>query len=331
MIMDLLQALSLLEQLPIETKAIESNEVLAHYLSDFALRFVPGSESSISPLVGQARFWLFLPFATVRDFPCCSADQVHRLALASTFAIIYNILFDAVLDDPGGPDITIQVLADDALARLHEQLYTLFPAGSLFWDYYRPLYERFLQSMVEERIAHKGRPQPYSYSDFERLAQGKMSMALLNPVGQAVLDGTPERIPALQAAWDELNVAVVIMDDIADWEEDFRQGNFTYLLSKALHIEYADQLMPQDEESLFTQVVFSGAMESLYRQGVAHLERAAELARAAKSDALAALASERANMFRKFGRQLFHRKLAALHQHLAGPTTIPTASKEEVP
>lgn len=318
--MDLLQGLSLLDALPGEAEIMENNEALAHFLSNYALRFAPGPELSGSSPDGQPGFWLFLPFATIPDFPACSSDHVRRLAVASTYAIIYNILFDTMLDDPDRPDTRTQILADVALAKLHEHLYALFPASSVFWIHYRPLYERFLLSMVDERVAHKGRPQPYSYPDFEDLAQRKMSMALMNPVGQAVLNGTPEHIPSLQAAWDELNVAVVIMDDIADWEEDYRQNNFTYLLAHALRIGQADQLLPEDDETLFTQVVFSGAMESLYRQGATHLERAAAIAKEINANALASLAQERAGMFRKFGRQLFLRKLTALRQNLISQT-----------
>lgn len=319
--MDLLHGLSFLEALPGEAEVIEDNWALAHFLSDYALRFAPGGEQPPSPSNGQPGFWLFLPFATIPDFPSCSLDQVRRLAIASTFAIIYNILIDTVLDDPGRPDITTQILANAALTKLHEHLYALFPASSVFWMHYRPLYENFLRSMVDERVAHKGHPQPYIYSDFKDLAQRKMSMALMNPVGQAVLNGTPEHIPSLQAAWDELNVAVVIMDDIADWEEDYRQNNFTYLLAQALHIGQPDQLLPEEDETLFTQVVFSGVMETMYRQGASHLERAAALAKEVNAEALAFLAQERATMFRKFGRQLFFRKLTALRQSMVNQTT----------
>ena len=314
--MNLTQGLTLLKMLPGEVAGIENEKVLANYLSDFALKFAPGYEASRISLPSQPAFWLFLPFATASDFPDCSRSQIRELALAGTYAIIYNILFDTVMDNPDSSDITAQALAESTLGTLYAHLYSLFPAGSPFWDFCHPLYERFLQAMVEEKEAHKGQPQPFTYDDFCRLARGKMSLALLNPVGQAILNSSLERIPVLLKAWEELNVAVVIMDDIKDWEADFRQNNYTYLLAQALHVERTGQQTLDDGDDLISRVVFSGEMEELYRRGAAHLERAAALARSVDAPALAGLAKDRALMFRKFSRQLVLRKLNELSLHL---------------
>ncbi len=321
--MNLTQGFLLLNQLPAAVEGLPEGQDLAWYLSDYALQFVPGKDQQRPTHTnGQPDFWLFLPFATAADFPNCSSRQTLELALASTYMIIYSFLFDTVVDDPGSPEITTQVLAEAALAKLHERLYHLFPAGSPFWGYFQPCFERFLASMVEEKTLHKNRPQAYTYEDFTRLAREKMSMVLMNPIGQAVLDGTSGRIPGLLAAWDGLNVAVIIIDDIKDWEDDYQQGNYTYLLAEALHLGENDQLMP-DGEGLVTQVVFSGVMEELYRQGAAQLDRAVDAARRASAPALAGLAEERAAMFRKFGRHLFQRKLAGLTNQLGKPVTHP--------
>jgi hypothetical protein len=315
--MELVTSLTLLENLPREAQAVLGMDNLCRYLSDFALRFAPGIEIPADRQPRQPDFWLYLPFATAADFPLCPPEQLRQLSLATTYMIVYNIMFDAAVDDPAKPDVTTQVLAECALANMHEQLYALFPSRSAFWVHYKPLYERFLVSMVEERASHKGRPQPYAYDDYVRISQQKMSMVLMIPIGLAILGRVPERIPSLLAAWEELNVAVVIIDDIRDWEEDFKEANYTYLLAHALEIERPDQPVPEDESTLLTRVIFSGAMEELYRRGAFHLDRAAEFAREADAPALQELARERAVMFRKFGRQLVRRKLDGLRQHLA--------------
>jgi hypothetical protein len=235
--MELVAGLTLLKNLPREAEAVLGMDNLARYLSDFALRFAPGIEIPADHQPRQPDFWLYLPFATAGDFPLCPPEQLRQLSLASTCMIVYNIMFDAAVDDPAKPDVTTQVLAEYALASMHEHLYALFPSGSRFWIYYKPLYERFLISMVEERALHKGRPQPYAYDDYVRISQQKMSMVLMIPIGLALLGKVPERIPLLLAAWEEMNVAVVILDDIRDWEEDFQEANYTYLLAHALEIE----------------------------------------------------------------------------------------------
>lgn len=316
--MELATGLELLKNLRGQAEAVLGMDNLARYLSDFCLRFAPGLDVPPDHQPQQPDFWLYLPFATAGDFPLCPPEHLRQLSLASTCMIVYNILFDAAVDDPKKPEVTTQVLAEYALATMHEHLYALFPSGSPFWVHYQPLYERFLMSMVEERTSHKGRPQPYSYNDYVRISQQKMSMVLMIPIGLAILGNVPERIPSLLAAWEEMNVAVVILDDIRDWEDDFYEANYTYLLANALDIEYPDQPVPDNESELLTRVIFSGAMEELYRRGASHLDRAAEVASQAGAPALQELARERAVMFRKFGRQLVRRKLEGLRQHLSG-------------
>jgi len=315
--MDLSLGISLLRELPERAAAIPEDRALAKYLSNFARRFATGIENEEPDDMYPPGFWLFLPFSTAADFPCVSPEQVRHLALASTCMIIYDILFDATVDSPGRPDIHTQVLAEYSLACMYEHLHALFPSGSPFWEQYTPMYERFLSSMIEERT-HKGKPQPYAYEDYDRISRQKMSMVLVNPIGLAVLGSVPERIPNLLSTWDELNVAVVIIDDIKDWEEDYQDGNYTYLLADALRLNEGVISLPESEEALITQVVFSGAMEDLYQRGASHLDRAAGLAYETGAPALAHLAEERAVMFRKFGRQLMLRKLDGLREHLAG-------------
>jgi hypothetical protein len=329
--MELSLGLSLLKNLPTEAETVLEDVALARHLSDIALLFTGNPPGLESPRAPQPDFWLFLPFATAPDFPLCPPEQVRKLALASTCMIIYNILFDAAVDDPAKPDITTQVLAEYALASMHEHLYALFATDSPFWNYYKPMYERFLGSMVEECSAHKGRPQPYRYDDYVRISQHKMSMVLMIPVGLAILGKVPERIPELLAAWDEMDTGVVMFDDIKDWEEDFEQRNYTYLLTEALHIDGKSHALPKNHEDLITQVTFSGAMEELYRQGAQHMDRAAELAEKANSPALATLAQERAEMFRRFVKQLVRRKLDGLREKLITPASSTSKNKEEVP
>lgn len=314
--MDLHAGISLLCRLSADVAGIPNDLDLAYYLSRFSVRFAPGMEGYEPDPERQPEFWLYLPFATASDFPQLKSEPVRRLALAGTCMIIYNILFDEAVDDPGKPDIQTQVLAEYALACMHEHLYALFPAGSPFWEHYTPMYERFLSSMIEERT-HKGNPGPYAYEEYDRISRQKMSMVLMNPIGLAVLGNVPERIPTLLSAWDELNVAVVILDDIKDWEKDYQEGNYTYLLADALRLNDGTASLPKNEEELITKVVFSGAMEELYERGASHLDRAAALAHEVHAPAFAKLAEERAVMFRKFGEKLVFRKLSGLRHHLA--------------
>ena len=317
--MDLSLGISLLREFPEKAAAISEERALAKYLSNFARYFATGIENEEPKELYPPGFWLFLPFSTATDFPEVTQDQMRQLAVASTCMIIYNILFDATVDNPGRPDLHTQVLAEYALASMDEQLYALFPSGSPFWEHFRPMVERFLASMIEERT-HKGKPRPYPYEEYDRVSRQKMSMVLVNPIGLAVLGNVPERIPTLLSAWDELDVAVVIIDDIKDWEEDYRDGNYTFMLAQALGFNDGKMSLPKNEEELITQVVFSGAMEDLYERGAWHLDRAVALAHEAKAPALAQLAEERAVMFRKFGRQLMLRKLDGLREHIAGTT-----------
>src|ERR1041384_6549874 len=110
--MDLSLGIALLQELPEKAAAIPEERALAKYLSNFARYFATGIENEEPEELYPPGFWLFLPFSTAADFPGVSHEEVRQLAVASTCMIIYNILFDATVDNPGRPDLHTQVLAE---------------------------------------------------------------------------------------------------------------------------------------------------------------------------------------------------------------------------
>jgi hypothetical protein len=298
---------------PALCQAIEDDIPLAEALSEFVVSHLPGAgaEPEFVSRINRGRqpgFWLFLPFATAADFPNVAHSDTRRLAVASAIGILYNAWLDALLDTREVTALTILV-TERIAGSLQRCLHELFPARSPFWPYFEACYDEFLAALLEERQRHADRQRPYAYADYCRLARGKMAMAMVNPIGLAVLDDSLRRLPDLVEAWNALNTAVVIFDDIKDWPADFQQGNITYLLAQAL-AGSAGRELTLDEVTY--RVAASGIRELLYVAAAGHLQRAVESAHQARAPELASLAQQRRDMFLEFRRHLIDQTASAL-------------------
>ncbi len=318
--MDLAQAVVALHSLSAEAMPIAGDEALANYLSAFVLGKLPVSttlaEQGYHPRRQRPRFELFLPLAGARDFPRCSPIQVRKLALCSAYGLLYCGLMDAFFDEPDQARSDTLILAQHAFSLLHVNLMELLAGDNRFWSFLPTLLTRFFRAVQEERERHRDILLPYPYEEFCRLAKDKMAIALGNPTILATLDGTPERIPLLCDCWEEINVAVVIYDDIKDWEADLRQGNYTFLLTQVLLASGASkENVPAGDETAHL-IAWSGIVEELYATAAAHLNKAASLAAVAGAPALAGLATERAETLLRYRHRLLGKKAGRLVLHL---------------
>jgi hypothetical protein len=143
-----------------------------------------------------------------------------------------------------------------------------------------------------------------------------MALAQINPVALALLNGTPAIIPTFQECWKAISLAVIVNDDILDWQEDYTRGNYTYLLSQVLlssplDIEVTAGRLPALSEvsvALFTSEI----VEELYLRASNALQHAHDLAASQRCFGLDTLVRETAQWMQERHSAVTVRKLLQL-------------------
>jgi hypothetical protein len=188
----------------------------------------PFSKRLSSPLHA---YYPFLFHTFFQDVPM---ETVRELARADRFYTGHLLAYDRILDRGLSTDTAGLFLAQLEHMQSLKRLYSLFPAGHAFWDYFHDCYSETWKSVREERLYHAYRLGAFSMARFCSLARGKT--ALLRPFSMALafLSERTEHLPRLSVSLDQHHIALVLVDDLEDWRQDYRNCNFTYLLTRLI-------------------------------------------------------------------------------------------------
>jgi len=176
----------------------------------------------------------YYPFLFHSLCPDVPIETVRELARADRLYTGHLLAYDRILDQGLSKDTTGLFLAQMEHMQSLKRLYSLFPAHHAFWGYFYDCYSETWRSVREERLCHAYRLGAFSTKRFCALAKGKT--ALLRPFSMALafLSERTEDLPALSTSLDQHHVALVLIDDLEDWHQDYRNCNFTYLLTRLI-------------------------------------------------------------------------------------------------
>ena len=176
----------------------------------------------------------YYPFLFHTFFQDLPVETVRELARADRFYTGHLLSYDRILDQGLSTDTTQLFLAQLEHMQSLKRLYAFFPAGHAFWEYFYDCYSKTWRSVREERLCHAYRLGAFSMSRFCDLARGKT--ALLRPFSMALafLSDRTEDLPRLSDSLDQHHIALVLIDDLEDWRQDYQNRNFTYLLTRLI-------------------------------------------------------------------------------------------------
>ncbi|MCM3630921.1 hypothetical protein M3194_26695 [Paenibacillus glycanilyticus] len=150
--------------------------------------------------------------------------QCRALSLANVFNMLYYFLQDDVMDETPAAWKEQLALAHLCHSELEVILRELFAADSLFWSYRQQYVNEWAIAVVHED------KHDYFNTDIVKVAK-KASPLKLASTGVLLLADRPELILQVEERVDFSLVLLQMADDLADWEDDLREGNYNCLLS----------------------------------------------------------------------------------------------------
>lgn len=155
-------------------------------------------------------------------------EQVLEAAL---WLFLYVRLQDDVLDDPDAPREAL-LLGNICVQRGFAKLSQLLPDDQAFHRELDAAWTAFSAATAWEKAEHWGRPAPFSEAALDRLGE---KFAAIRIPAAAILcrAGRPELLDPYAHVLQSLGAAVQMVNDLHNWEEDLRAGNYTYFLTLA--------------------------------------------------------------------------------------------------
>lgn len=228
---------------------------------------IPHQETDLNNLF-HTFAWLFRP--TFADVP---VETFQRIALVGRYYLTEALMMDRLCDGQCHWPTAYCLFPSIIQECTHTILAQLFPPDSPFWTLFSEQQWNYRRCIVLEK-QHHGRLVPYSQDEFEAIATGVMAKAKLVTGALAYLSGQVDLLGPAFRSQDQFALADRILDDIADWREDLRAGNFTSLLTDAalgLGVTDPEEL---DEERVGLALYLDGHVERYLQMALAATESA---------------------------------------------------------
>lgn len=132
----------------------------------------------------------------------------------------------------------------------------LFPNDSLFWQSLRQYFQEWAYSTRWEREMFWTQRRIMTAADLKIIAHKAAPVKIIN-AAMAVLSGRPEAIGPLDTMVDAVLISAQLLDDCADWREDFKNGNCTYFLAQVLKYYHLTDFAALNE-SLIRKAIYFG-------------------------------------------------------------------------
>jgi len=169
-------------------------------------------------------------------------------------------LIDDVLDKPQqdngvallGTNLLLQRGLNEILAALPQRKFAKVAINESFLE--------AASAVLRELTIHRHVIVRYSTDELEALGS-KVALLKLCATCMLLADGAENDYGALMVPIHALSTGMQLLDDLTDWEEDWREGNMTPLLTRAVSARNCPAEMPSSRDQVLLLIVSSGSME----------------------------------------------------------------------
>lgn len=230
------------------------------------------------PIV-QLMPWYFLP---PEDEVKVRFESLRALAIAAKLENARNRWLDELVDGPTPPaSLTSPHGLNGAVVGLTNRLYSSvlsYKQTACFSGRLATLYARHSLSLVLD--GKRGHPpnRPFTLPEYEVQAKARHSSVRAPLDALLTLIGANEKQYTLATdSWHAWGLGAQLYDDALDVEEDFRHGNLTWTVGRALGCFGGRS--PENEDEFYRVCLEGGIVAETLGLAEAHFARAADLAR----------------------------------------------------
>jgi hypothetical protein len=188
--------------------------------------------------------------------------SLHKLSLANVFVMLYFFLQDDVMDEPGMSSKEQLPLANLYYLEFLRLYRDMFSPASPFWTYLEQYIREWSDGVTNEGA------QNYFLRNISLLCR-KASPVKLASTGALLLAGQDDLVPDVTARVDAALVALQMLDDWTDWQQDLEEGSYNALLA-SLQAAHDAPEPPLTSAYVKQQLYMSGALARYAEAAVQH-------------------------------------------------------------
>lgn len=220
------------------------------------------------------------PYLFLGAFPSLSPTSIRPLAVAARLMATSMVIYDQFMDRTTGSyqatkvGLSLQAMQFEA----YDILYSLFPAGSVFWKCFHENYVKYTDACIKEKELASG---DLDFSEFTEslaleISGNKAGICRAVIAGLVELAQDDTYLEPLTESINHYAIARQMWDDICDWKEDLRTGIPSLLLSRVV-TEWPVQYDQAKLDNLARHIFYCGHANYIMELALESLKRAEAL------------------------------------------------------
>ena len=236
----------------------EGNKIYQDTMENYKkIDYIIGSEEL--PRHGYGLYY-FYPYLFKDDFDEIEDEKINIIGQSGIFCLENLLYFDRLIDNQTQFDINIIFQKNFLMQYSTKLLSILFKYDDEFWTYFEKYYKKYIAAIKMETENHYGIMKDFDYSEFSKIARGKLAVGKYPIAALGCLSGKVEKIVELEKSHDLFAEAFQLYDDLRDWKEDFNLKHYSWLLTKIIK---ENNLSEDCQEKELSNALFGGKYDVL--------------------------------------------------------------------
>lgn len=218
------------------------------------------------PLLGE-----YAPYFVADMIGLKNPRVVEEIMPAWLSLYSFTVFMDDILDKPGMSEVPETLIASSLLLeRGLSRVMALLPKGGKVRVKIDEYFLEAAEAVMNELERHRRVHEEYSQRDVVALGK-KVSLLKVCATYLFLADGRGSIDDDVLISVERLASGIQLLDDLTDWEEDWRRGTYTYLLQRTFSFLEKQGLRRDParlgRDEVLLAMILSGSLEDCIQQG----------------------------------------------------------------
>lgn len=200
-------------------------------------------EEDVEPLTSIAGLYqqqyIYMPWLLLEHFPM-SDKMVFELGKAWILKIIDFVITDNIIDKQVPDNVAVTLYHQQLRNYTDHILHTMLGESTEFWSRYFQANVDLANVNALEIHCVVNHNAPYTLDVMKQLYRGRSAFFISFIYAMGELSGDMTLVQPLSNFYEKMALADQLLDDAADWRDDFREGRYTLPVVMALEVANID-------------------------------------------------------------------------------------------
>lgn len=210
-------------------------------------------------------FYLYYPYLFNGCFQV-SESEMDKLSIAGYLYYQSTLYMDNLIDENDKTKIGLISVCQEETVKI---LSSIFPTKSVFWEYWNKRKDEYFYAVNYEKDLNK--KESVNFEDYQKLSDFKAAFGKIAIDSLFTLDKNTKSQKCLLESHKHFSIAYQLNDDVLDFEKDFENNQFNWLIYKYTKKYDLKEYSINDLKKL---LYINGNINQTFKKAISHIDKA---------------------------------------------------------